>query len=88
MIKPALTAEEWAERLVGEYPYVMVDLKQRDVSNHGIAAKLLYGQPFGFTREDVKVLRHATEEGGDPAMDLLADRIEALLPPKEDPADA
>jgi len=60
---------------------------------HGVAAQCLYGQPFGFTREDVTFLRdHAKEmEGefglGDNAPMLvslrsLAARIEALLPPE------
>lgn len=45
---------------------------------HAIAALALYGQPFGFTRKDVKALRHL----GWPAYEGIADRIEALLPPE------
>lgn len=64
---------------------------------HALAALALYGQPFGFTREDVELLRGfrsgywetgtedmARSEEAD--YENLADRIEALLPapPTED----
>ena len=67
-------------------------------ASHGAAAMLLYGEPFGFTREDVAVLREAAgavvyrdafsgQLASDPVASrkLLdtADRIEALLPPEE-----
>jgi len=67
---------------------------------HGVAARLLHDQPFGFTREDLAVLRDliaddkALSAMGDPEdvwigntrseMKSLADRIEALLPPEEE----
>jgi len=60
---------------------------------HQLAALALYGQPFGFTREDVAAIREArgpldgrcSHFGADEQFDYgsLADRIEALLPPKE-----
>lgn len=59
-----------------------------------VAALCLYGQPFGFGWEDVEALRHAAagylsgdfigRAGPDAgvALDSLADRIAALLPPR------
>lgn len=60
---------------------------------HAAAALCLHGQPFGFTREDVSVLRQLPTFvrglglGPDPDgvaayLPGLADRIEALLPPE------
>lgn len=61
---------------------------------HGAAAMLLHGQPYGFTREDVELLRDeigaewdridTREEWNALAARFtsLADRIEALLPPE------
>ena len=52
-----------------------------------LAALCLHGQPFGFTREDLKGLRRLMQREG-PRIHLygsvttLADRIEALLPPE------
>lgn len=61
-----------------------------DTECHAVAALALYGQPFGFTREDVKLLRDEAEgEWNGEQMDVgrrllrLADRIEALLPPEK-----
>lgn len=83
-MKPALTAEEWGN----------VDLPVADTpeSRHATAALCLHGQPFGFTREDVIMLRAARlrldgeeqEDAWDKSLDSLADRIEALLPPEND----
>lgn len=55
---------------------------------HGLAASCLYGQPFGFTRYDVMVLRGVSCLDGPfrtchAELNDLADRIEALLPPSE-----
>ncbi len=65
---------------------------------HKVAAIALHGQPFGFTREDVALIRMESEairdaqsdeyrnqEAIDRAAKLasLADRIESLLPPEE-----
>lgn len=44
-----------------------------------------YVVEFGFTREDVRLLRESIEWGSphEQALNNLADRIEALLPPEE-----
>jgi hypothetical protein len=65
-----------------------------DNPHHWIAALALYGQPFGFTREDVAIIYNAawfvdlSSVPGRSQMleDLrsLADRIESLLPPPSD----
>lgn len=52
---------------------------------HGLAALALYGQPFGFTREDLRLLKHCEASVGwkhEEEVRNLADRIEALLPPE------
>lgn len=63
-------------------------------ARHALAALALFDQPFGFTREDVRVLREAADRddaelqaGNNARTDIdtvalrsLADRIEALLP--------
>lgn len=99
-IKPALTAEEWEIALSSD-SYVPGRgfgdwLASRMPSGHGpytpheIAAYALYDQPFGFRREDVRILRElevsapfgpATETYR--ALASLADRLEALLPPEK-----
>ena len=94
-IEPALTAEEWAH--VAPLPAVGVELvwpdavgrAERVVGAHAAAALALYGQPFGFTREDVALLRGERFGGFNEdrvelweAMDNLAARIAALLPPE------
>lgn len=69
---------------------------KRDLGAHALAALALHGQPFGFTWEDVDVLRRVSH-----AYDLaigrgvfdeitarhssVADRIASLLPPREEP---
>lgn len=63
---------------------------------HAVAALALYGQPFGFTREDVEAVESAYDVLFDhnvgpvsPTMARLwslRDRIAALLPPPESPA--
>lgn len=65
MIKPALTAEEWEFYLrvrEDRAPLYPPDLPT-DIAGtpHAIAAKALYGQSFGLTREDVLLLRAAAE---------------------------
>ncbi len=53
-------------------------------ARHALAALSLYGQPFGFTREDVNLLRYAAGVCiADRELNGLADRIEALLPPEK-----
>jgi hypothetical protein len=93
-IKPALTAEDWKSQLEwingghrGMPPLVVESI----IDAHVDAALALYGQPFGFTREDVGILREAAkriERERNPYimfpenLSSLADRIEALLPPE------
>lgn len=98
MIKPALTAEEWGKlgtRDLDMYHYLV----EWDGREHMIAAVALYGQPFGFTREDVKRVRAAAQMlesllpvagisdervmGEVEQLRSLAARIEALLPPAD-----
>lgn len=62
-ITPALTPDEWARRangdarlsnnntLVYDSIYTIVD------NRHALAALALHGQPFGFTRDDLEVVR-------------------------------
>lgn len=54
-------------------------------SRHALAALALHGQPFGFTREDVRFLRDvdvfAFTEDAQMAQSIAA-RIAALLPPE------
>lgn len=57
--------------------------------NHAIAAIALHGQPFGFTREDVEMLRRSADAAAKDfyqtwgaEMYDLATRIAALLPPE------
>lgn len=56
------------------------------LDRHGTAALCLHGQPFGFTREDVLLCRgqlhHPESAEIWELLHSLADRIEALLPPK------
>ena len=100
MIESALTAEEWAglefkfdngdSVRVGNRGLQLWDGEDQTFQwlgyeEHKLAALALYGQPFGFTRADVQMLRNLDRFGrtlvGDGARDL-ADRIEALLPPE------
>lgn len=111
-VKPALTAEEWAdfesygvELSEGSDGVLVQSVSSRgrldiepaegtiatvdneDGSRHALAALCLHGQPFGFTREDVELLRAVADAiQYDPTEDRvlrsLAKRIEALLPPE------
>lgn len=86
-ITPALTAEQWKERIADG----VVDLPRylTDDDRHWVAALALYGQPYGFTWEDVVKLRaiaNTIHGEGAPTtaarvMDIAA-RIAALLPPR------
>lgn len=107
-IKPALTAEEWAGVCTVGRPMevwgkagggglgVVVNGLLDPSDRHALAAHCLNGQPFGFTREDVKWLHHAAAHAkpappeyrqlSDEIVAIyldLADRIEALLPPED-----
>ncbi len=56
-VRPAMTPEEWAEKLaltIGGSPLWAL---HQGHSDHAIAAICLHGHPFGFTREDVSLLR-------------------------------
>jgi len=95
-IKPALTPEEWAfvaEAHVGDGLSDHIDavMGVRDIDDglHAAAAIALHDcrtPGIGFTREDVAALRYqgvGYDEGHDQeALDSIADRIEALLPPE------
>lgn len=92
-IKPALTPAQWklhdqwnAGKLIGGK---LVGGPNLPGDRHGLAARCLHGQPFGFTWGDVDLLRgnaNADDDidaGFNERMRNLADRIEALLPPRE-----
>ena len=81
-----------AEALDDKGPWLVIDAS--NICGHrftvcpriSLAALALHGQPFGFTRADVAAIRRAI--GYDPttgdlslALESLADRVEALLPP-------
>jgi hypothetical protein len=105
-VEPALTAEEWAlkdrgapgryrgnaEGQVWENDGQMWYGDEYPVQNrHGLAALALYGQPFGFTWDDVVAAKEAAFElrmmQNRPAadrLDDLANRIASLLPPREE----
>ena len=66
-----------------------IDVEPKD--RHAVAAMALHGQPFGFTHEDVRLLRNSADNvvsdsnwhyADAEALNALADRIEKLLPPK------
>jgi hypothetical protein len=101
-IEPALTAEEWRlakddRNIVGDPSEEALDLgggRFKHLDGHALAAINLYGQPFGFTHEDVDAIRTALMEQH---FDLTDDqyttdatrqfhrvlaKIEALLPPR------
>lgn len=104
-IRPALTPEAWRLRQYGNHYitrsalFVSSEVDSailRGAERHAVAALALYGQPFGFTHEDVAELREAVAYYGEhrtgPESDLidasqarlsrLADRLAALLPPE------
>lgn len=80
-IAPALPPEEWAEyladRLIKLPRYLM------DSDRHWLGAVALQGQPFGFTWADVEALRAWDPRNYEAELRNLADRIAALLPPRE-----
>jgi hypothetical protein len=95
-IKPALNQAEWeyvtrSDSFVsqgGIRLYLEENYRIRiDESPAKIAALALYGQPFGFTREDVELLQYVApfcdmKEDYDAVMALAA-KVEALLPPEK-----
>ena len=110
-IKPALTADEWEEiearrgdvvasedgrfvRVESFGESVLLDAE--DDQRHALAALCLYQQPFGFTREDVQLLKERfandhffnltpAETALSTRWRSLAARLAALLPPEETP---
>lgn len=89
-VQPALTPEEWerVEKYGVEYMYAEVGPYTFSIVHGGpraLAAIALHGHPRGFTWEDVDMLRGAAVnwpyENAD-RFAALADRIEALLPPR------
>ena len=94
-VKPALTAEEWAEAEAGGFFFEPSTLHKVTTAGPSTilnecqtAALCLHNQPFGFTREDVHVLRCLAANSDGMAdwgyhAEEVADRIEALLPPED-----
>lgn len=92
-VKAALTAEEWAlgnlsaHGFQKEFPlYVDGVYQPQNAPKQAVFLLNLPNQPFGFTREDVQLLREVHRDMWDtPAGDMenLIARIEALLPPEE-----
>jgi len=93
-MKPALTKEEWktflryckradAGKREGGWQKIGFMAPFFPHEPHKLAALCLHNQPFGFTREDVKLLR-AFANLCTSDFRNLADRIEALLPPEEE----
>jgi len=90
-MKPALTVEEWKDWV--KYGDETPAIEQYGNFSHAVAALSLHNQPFGFTREDVEMLRSTlpadtlilgkSEEQAKWELQELADRIESLLPPEE-----
>lgn len=95
-IPPALTPDEWRSKayfslfsawMDGDR-LMMGDGEEANAPDrHAVAALCLFGQRFGFTHADVRGLRMLA--GAHPAfggaLDELAARIAALLPPMETP---
>lgn len=86
-IRPALTPEEWALLFDGDISWSGTLLCDNP---HGAAAAAIHGQPYGFTREDVRAIRDLVgawrswsvmNAKGD-HFESIADRIAALLPPE------
>lgn len=83
-IAPALTAAQWEEARQYTHDFAGgggADIVGVAFGRHALAAVALDGQPFGFNRGDVRMLRnHGERIKHQPMIDLAA-RIEALLPP-------
>lgn len=63
-VTPALTPEEWAMLGVDGSPICGQGDEDREYAArkcHAVAARALYGQPFGFTWEDVDALRDGAD---------------------------
>ena len=103
-IKPALTERQWAagavhffrdrdgNRISARAYYLSAIPSLEPEDRHAIAASALYGEHFGFTREDIKRLLEPDidHEYGSVTNEWyawaehLAARIAALLPPEND----
>ncbi len=89
-IKPAMTAEQW-ENSPSPGLGALPDEKDEYYDfPHAVAAQALYGQSFGFTREDVEEMETAINGISLDGMDAdplrsIRDRILALLPPEDTP---
>jgi predicted nucleic acid-binding protein len=86
--KPALTPKQWEE--IRRLPFEQAAWRAAGTiyGRHATAAVALNGEPFGFTWEDVEILRASTEDPEVAYVNYhrlrdLAVRIEALLPPRE-----
>lgn len=97
-IQPALTREQWDAVQAEESSQVLTWVKTHTGrERHILGALALFGQPFGFTRQDVGLLNklprdydgldlsYAMDWHGDAGshLDSLAARIAALLPPED-----
>lgn len=84
---PALSANEWATIIAsrGQLDELRDGLLDTPFSSHGIAALMLYEQPFGFTRQDVQdeeevavFCAKMAEEHGRLGNDAVADTFRTL----------
>lgn len=94
-VYPMATDPRWLQEVIDGYMSMYAD----EPAHHKTAAVALHGQPFGFTWADVDMLREEVEPCGCRqtasaaedaevmcvfrALEALADRIAALLPPRE-----
>jgi hypothetical protein len=92
-VSPALSEAEWSIvqqfttfpiRGIGPMAICHID------DPHAVAAIALHGQPFGFTSQHVAFLRWLADsvlrtDETRHACRVLADRIQALLPPRDTP---
>lgn len=91
----ALAPSEWARQLnIGAVAWwhVLGRPEEPTIERRAVAALALYDQPFGFSRNDVTLLRYVADLIGAMHLDRheewtqqdirdLADRIDVLLPP-------
>lgn len=89
----SISADEWdlayrrhpSGEVVWEYVNEGCDRGKSVDRPHAMAALCLFGQPFGFTQEDVAALLYTLDDaakcGTDEKLASIAARIAALLPP-------
>ena len=92
-IEPALTTEEWKWALKSDsymsnggfstWLTANMPTAHGEYSAHEIAALALYGQLFGFTREEANHLRYVAEQTDWKGLQSIVEKIEALLPPEK-----